>query len=546
MKNATLKRICSLLLAVLLLAGMLGCAAKDPAAPAEDNTPAENTPKDPAPEQNDAPAEEEAQEPVILEWYYAGNGIQKDTQKIEDRVNELLKDYEGLEHVQIHLNCIARDDYAQQILLNQTAGKQMDIIHCYRLNYADEINNGTYLALDDMLATDEFADLRNELPQWLWKTLQVNGQTYIVPGYQMAATDRYLIVPTEYMQYADADVLNSIELSDAASVTTLCDQIEKITKSVIEATGMEKYAMPLGEGIALTNTYIQKDILEGGSGTIVPVGSTEVTNVYMTDAFKEACRIAAKWVEEGLLPSDAAVRDVSKWENGYLTSDQACAVATAQTTGDNELVGTLRTAADGYDVTAIKLHEHYFIQRGWGAGGNGVTATCEHPVEALRFLQAINTEKGKEIYNTIVYGLEGVHYEKLDDNHIKTLEYDGTQGGTDTSYAAWKWVIGNTKYVYLNQACTDNDAAITADINDNPENPSSKLMGFVLDLEPVSTQVAQCAAVVTEYRPALTWGSKGAEWEAYYEEFIDKLQLAGAQEIIDEVQSQIDAWLSQK
>lgn len=542
MKNATWKKICSLLLAVMMLVGMFGCAAKDPAASAGNA----DTPKESAAEQSTAPAEETAHEPVVLEWYYAGNGIQKDTQKIEDRVNELLKDYEGLEYVQIHLNCVAGNDYAQQILLNQTAGKQMDIIHCYKLNYADEINNGTYLALDDMLAMDEFADLRNELPQWLWETLQVNGETYIVPGYQMAATDRYLIVPTEYMQYADADVLNSIELSDADSVTALCEQIEKITKGVISDTGMEKYCLPLGEGIAATNTYVQKDILDGGSGAIVPAGSTEVTNVYMTDAFKEACRIAAQWVEEGLLPSDASVRDTSTWENGYLTSDQAYAVGTAQTTGSNELVASIRSAADGYDVTAIKLHENFFIPKGWGAGGNGVTATCEHPVEALRFIQAINTEKGKEIYNTIVYGLEGVHYEKIDENHIKTLEYDGTQGGMDTSYAAWKWVIGNTKHVYLNQGCTDNDVAIMTDINENPANPSSKLMGFVLDMEPVSTQAAQCAAIVTEYRPALTWGAKGADWEAYYNEFIDKLQLAGAQDIIDEVQSQINAWLSQK
>lgn len=518
-----MKRLLALLLCTAMLLGMAVCGT----ASAEDNGKA-------------------AKDPVVLEMFFAGNGIQSDTKKVENRVNELLKSYEGLEHVTIHINCVAGNDYAQRILLNQTSGVQMDLVHCYKLNYATEIANGTYICIDEMLESEEFADLRNELPEWLWNALRVDGETYIVPGYQMAATDRYLIIPTEYVQYADMDVLNSIELSDAASVTALSEQIEKITKGVIEATGMEKYCMPLGAGIAQTNTYIQKDILDGGSGTIVEAGSTTVTNVYTSEAFKEACRIAAKWVEEGLLPSDASVRDTSTWENGYLTSNQAYAVGTAQTTGSNELVAQVRSASDGYESTAIKLHEHYFIPKGWGAGGFGVTASCEHPEEALLFLQAINTEKGQEIYNTLVYGLEGTHYEKIDDTHITTKEYNGTQGGTDTSYAAWKWVIGNTKYAYLNQACSDDDAAIVADINDNPANPSSELMGFIIDLEPVSTQVAQCSAVVTEYRDTLTWGAKGADWESYYNEFVEKLELAGAQEIIDEVQAQIDAWLNNK
>ena len=43
---------------------------------------------------------------------------------------------------------------------------------------------------------------------------------------------------------------------------------------------------------------------------------------------------------------------------------------------------------------------------------------------------------------------------------IKTLEYEGTQGLSDSSYAAWKWVIGNTKYAYLNQGCIEGDRCV--------------------------------------------------------------------------------------
>ena len=130
----------------------------------------------------------------------------------------------------------------------------------------------------------------------------------------------------------------------------------------------------------------------------------------------------------------------------------------------------------------------------------------------------------------------------MNDKRIETLEYDGGQGLSETSYAAWKWVIGNTKYAYLNQSTKDDEMDIVAEINENPNNVVSDMMGFRVNLEPVSTEVSQCAAVVIEYKNALIWGSKGADWEAYYNEFVDKMEAAGASKVAEEIQSQYDAW----
>ena len=65
----------------------------------------------------------------------------------------------------------------------------------------------------------------------------------------------------------------------------------------------------------------------------------------------------------------------------------------------------------GFDVYAIALYSNYYIGNTWGAGGNGVTAKCENPEEAVRLIELMTTEEGVELYNMIVYGLEGKHYE---------------------------------------------------------------------------------------------------------------------------------------
>ena len=45
-------------------------------------------------EKEEEKEEKEEKEPVLLEWYFRGNGQQEDTDEVEARVNELLKERE--------------------------------------------------------------------------------------------------------------------------------------------------------------------------------------------------------------------------------------------------------------------------------------------------------------------------------------------------------------------------------------------------------------------------------------------------------------------
>lgn len=190
------------------------------------------------------------------------------------------------------------------------------------------------------------------------------------------------------------------------------------------------------------------------------------------------------------------------------------------------------------------MFTNYYISNTWAAGGNGITAKCKNPDKALRLIELMTTEEGTELYNMVVYGLEGVHYEKIDDTHIKTLEYDGTQGGVDTSYAAMKWIMGNTFHAYLNQGCKDGDNELALSINENPDNTISDLMGFVARVSDISTQVEQTTAVTKEYMNTLQSGAMGDDWKPFYDEYVSKMENAGLDDVLKELQSQVDAFLT--
>ena len=134
--------------------------------------------------------------------------------------------------------------------------------------------------------------------------------------------------------------------------------------------------------------------------------------------------------------------------------------------------------------------------------------------------------------------------EKLDDTHIKTLEYDGTQGGVDASYAAMKWIMGNTFHAYLNQGCKDGDNELALEINNAKDNDTSDLTGFSADVTDIATQLEQTQAVTEEYRMALESGAMGDDWKAYYEDYEGKMNNAGLQDILTSLQGQVDAFKS--
>ena len=136
-------------------------------------------------------------EPIVLEWYYRGNGIQKDTELVETEFNKLLQTYPGMENVTVNFNCYTGADYPNAVALAQSADQQIDILNTVGLDFVDQVKLGTYAPLDDLLADNQA--LYNELPEWLWDLGTVDGSIYMVPHYQRATNMEYMVIPTEYL-----------------------------------------------------------------------------------------------------------------------------------------------------------------------------------------------------------------------------------------------------------------------------------------------------------------------------------------------------------
>lgn len=478
---------------------------------------------------------------VTLNWYYRGNGTQTDTGIVQDRVNELLKDYTGLENLKVSFHCEIPSDYQKTINLALASGSQIDILNTTNLNYSEIIEDGVIVPIDEYVEkTDELKDI---IPDWLWSLAKKDGEIYMVPNYQRCSNLNYIITPVRYTEkYSGFDKLRKSVDTMNVDLENLASTMEEYLAAVRSAEGDNKY-LPAFTNVAALTKYC--DVLF--DKFVVFNGDNKVSYLPLTDEWKKMYEISADWFQKGYTPSDILTADASdKYASSNMLNPGAMILTTNNQIGSEDVVSAAYTKMLGFDVKALPMLGKYYVAKDWGAGGHAVTSMCKYPELAVKFLETLHTEKGKEIYNTVVYGIEGKHYDKVDENTIHTKEYDTTQGGVSSSYAAMKWNMGNAFNAYLNQGCVEGENEMSLEINESDEKIVSSLAGFYPNKSKIDSQLTQCASVTEEYSKTLASGAMGADWEKYYNEYKNKMELAGMNEIINELQKQLDDFLKSK
>lgn len=159
-----------------------------------------------------------------------------------------------------------------------------------------------------------------------------------------------------------------------------------------------------------------------------------------------------------------------------------------------------------------------------------ISRTSEHPDRAIQFLERVNTDP--VLYNLICFGIEDLDYTR-EGNVVTAVENSGYDPNQD-------WAYGNQFNAYVRAGQPEDIWDLMKANNDAAE--PSPILGFAFDSVPVQTELASVSAVVDEYYLSLSTGSVNPEEKL--PEFLDKLEKAGSQTIIDECQRQLDEWLA--
>ena len=462
---------------------------------------------------------------IVLKWVMSGPGRQKDSEEVWNAVNEKI--HETLPNVTVEFDVIAGSDYKQTVLLMQTGKEKLDIVNTYQLTYVDEVENGSFIELTSLL--DEYGSgIKEQLPEWLFDYMRVDGGLYGIPSYQGLANERAFVTQKEYAdQWLDVEGLKK-ELYSSDYITDGAVKIIEDYLQKLDENGKIQY------GAHHYNEYPVKGYETVVGNFIVDNNTHEIAYKFELPSMKEQYERHAKWYTNGWIRKDAqsCTDDAEKKgiAEGYTLYDSGYSKWTEQSLN-----------ANGTEFVVIPFSDKYFIPMTSAAGGNAITTSCEHPEEAMQVLNLFQTDK--EIYNMLVFGIEGKHYTKVDENRIETPY--GESGTMNDDYGIYKWIIGNTQLAYLTQNEPDDKHEYEFNVI-NASDYRSDLIGFTPKLEEVSDNIAQLDAIKGEYMKTLATGALGDGWETYYNEWMEKANAAGLQEVKNVLQAQVDEFLANK
>ena len=505
-----MKKLLTLALALLMLLSVFtGCAQK------------QNTDAAPDPGQSTTDETQDAaqpQEEIVKLKLVTRCGSFADQDMVQEEMNKILREKIGVE---IELGFIGLGEYDQNVQTMMAGGDDIDIVFTsnYANNYYTGVAKGAFLPLDDLLqeyAPQSYANV----PEKFWDAIRVDGKIYGFINYQIIASETGFGLRQDLLEASGID-LESLEKPE--DLEPFLEYAKNADPSVspleMSKTGMFEHLRSY-YGLDQIGSTSMPGAVRFDDETMT------VINIFETDEFKEHLNLMRDWYLKGYTIADAAT--FTSLPDQRKTGRIAACINPIKPGIEAEW------AVSYNNPMAVKaLSEPVATTTGCTNTMNAIMTTCKHPDKAMQFLELLNTDA--ELNNLLNFGIEGVHYNKVSDNQIELV--------ADSGYCPNRaWTFGTQ---FLSYYLPGQDTTIWDETKAmNEESISAPTLGFTFDPANVESQIAQCASVYEEFAPSLLTGS--VDPNEVLPQFLDKLEKAGAADIIAEEQAQINAWLASK
>ena len=487
-----MRKLVSLLLAVGMLTGIAGCGEKKETAGGDMPT---------------------------LNWALFFKE-QDDLKAVEAEVNKIVEKQIGA-----HVNIIRIEEgnYNEKIQLGLAGGEDIDICNMApRFGFLSHVSRGAFLPLDEVIEKNA-PELLSIMPADFWEAAKVGGKLYGVPNYQIVGRMNGFVAQKDLLDKYGFDLSKTSKLEDIEPFLASVKAGEEPNMVPSGITG-GSYAWGLSHYVGFEAIGSEKypTAIRNHDETLT------VVNQFATEEFKNYCKLLRDWYQKGYVAQAGASDSESDLLQQGLIASRIDNVAPG-------MEENFEKQMSGRKVQTQVIDPPFVNTANVIATMNCINARTKYPDLCVKFLDLINRNIDN-IYNTLVFGIEGKHYNKTGDNRIEKI----ADSGYDLS--GYSWELGNNfnAYVYGSQA--DDLWEQTAKINENAE--VSMILGFSFDIEPVQTELSSCQAVVDEYLGPIARGSVDVDTEL--PKFLEKLEAAGVDKVIAEAQRQINEWKAAK
>ena len=547
------RTICLLLAMIMVLSIVLAGCSKTAETPAADETPATTEPAETTDNTETPEAPEETAEPALeqktIQLMITGAGKQANSDKVWAAFNEQLQQY--VPNTTVEFIDVPFEEYSEKFSQVLASGEGVDLAWTgWLINKPQNIADGNLMPLDDLLAEygQGIVDILGENVVEIHRNA-ADGKLYYLPSWQgLCGERRGWLVVTEIAELAGDTWIDDTEaaLNKWRNNYSGIEDFQAVLDQATKYLAAAKEAGKLGAGINTGRAFGWS--MYNGMYSFLGVGGAEIGITYCDGTFtvkdgvagehyKLYAKTMADWYKEGYIRSDIMSVDTSTLttpKNGEITdTTYVFSCDPYLTEADQEAA----IADAGMDMTYLPIEENAYLILG-GDTSYAIPYCADEPERAMMVLNAIYSQP--DLYNTLIYGIEGEDYTKNADGTI-TTSYVGASPTADDSYGIQRWIIGSCKNALINNGTDPNYyadlEALEATAQVNP------FLNFTFDRTNVEGICASILNVYYEYGPQLDNGVAGDNWEELYNNYMAARKDAGIEELVTEFQNQLNAYI---
>lgn len=456
--------------------------------------------------------------PVELLWYVFGASNQAgDMDKVLVKVNEILN-----EKLNVSLNIQVIDNAAFEdkmtMIINSGESYDMCWTSNWRNRFGPNVQKGAFLEITDEMLKENAPELVAEYPEEYFDFGRVNGKLYAIVNQQAWTTGNAgANVQTAMAEKYNFDVNTPKTWEEFAQFFEQIAQNETGVYPVLPESVKNAYTANRGIESIATVGYIN---IENPDYVVYPYPGS--------DYEKEERAFYRQWYDRGIIRNDivAVTDDAIMSERN---TNKYVAEMSANATPESAVTWSNRQGMEYSCVNIAGSKDYAYLPSGAGQGTmTAISINSKHPDKCLQVLNLVNTDE--ELFNLLVYGIEGEHYTKNADGTVKLIE------GAKYNMSQLAWMFGNAFNAYPLEGVDPSYNEKQRETNENAER--SPIIGFVFDQEPVANEISQITSVEAEFKNSIYMDN----YEQRYEEYLTKMKAAGMDKVIAEAQRQLDAW----
>lgn len=440
------------------------------------------------------------------------------------KVNEIT---EREINASLEVKWLSWSEYDSKYSLLFSGKEDFDVIYTASgwCHYEQTVALGGFMELTEDLLSTYMPDVWEQLPETAWNQAKIDGKVYMVPANFVEVNPTTIAVRTDWLKEFGMNDIGSWD--DLVAFMKACGENGKNAFAVKEDNPWTMYTKNTpycnlgGNGFIYYNGYDAED--------------GQLISLFDMEEFRDYCHQMKEVADAGAIPGDVLSASIEERQN-YIANGKAgfCLwnVGTCKV-----IANEINAAHPECEMQIFEFAEdNTYIATPYTSNAMAINANSKNPERAMMLLNLLATNQ--EIMDLTILGIQGVNWEFNDDGTYSVL-----QPYNASNY--WGWRNRNLLRTPYNPAATDVDVKYEQMMERFYESlkPEHALDCFSFDTTPVSTQVAAVDAAGGTYWYPLVCGLVD-DVDATIEQYKTAMETAGLQDIIDEAQRQVDAYMA--